>query len=45
MGPVTNLKATELPGQRMQVSWSPVPGATEYRVTVRSTHGELEATC
>nr|XP_051707604.1 collagen alpha-1(VII) chain isoform X4 [Oryctolagus cuniculus] len=39
VGPVTDLQATELPGQRVRVSWSPVPGATEYRVTVRSTQG------
>ncbi|GAB5568040.1 collagen alpha-1(VII) chain isoform X3 [Prionailurus iriomotensis] len=39
VGPVTDLKATELPGQRVRVSWSPVPGATEYRITVRSTQG------
>ncbi|XP_036905699.1 collagen alpha-1(VII) chain isoform X1 [Sturnira hondurensis] len=37
VGPVTDLQATELPGQRVRVSWRPVPGATEYRVTVRST--------
>ncbi|KAG8524017.1 Collagen alpha-1(VII) chain [Galemys pyrenaicus] len=39
VGTVTDLEATELPGQRVRVSWSPVPGATEYRVTVRSTQG------
>ncbi|XP_021542616.1 collagen alpha-1(VII) chain [Neomonachus schauinslandi] len=39
VGPVTDLQATELPGQRVRVSWSPVPGATEYRITVRSTQG------
>ncbi|XP_058583023.1 collagen alpha-1(VII) chain [Neofelis nebulosa] len=39
VGPVTDLKATELPGQRVRVSWSPVPSATEYRITVRSTQG------
>ncbi|ELK15067.1 Collagen alpha-1(VII) chain [Pteropus alecto] len=39
VGPVTDLQATELPGQRVRVSWSPVPGATDYRVTVRSTQG------
>lgn len=42
MGPVTDLQATELPGQRVRVSWSPVPGATEYRITVRSTQGEVD---
>ncbi|XP_055238314.1 collagen alpha-1(VII) chain isoform X3 [Gorilla gorilla gorilla] len=36
---VTDLQATELPGQRMRVSWSPVPGATQYRIIVRSTQG------
>lgn len=40
VGPVTDLQATELPGQRVRVSWSPVPGATEYRIAVRSTQGE-----
>ena len=40
MGPVTDLQATELPGQRVRVSWSPVPSATEYRITVRSIQGE-----
>lgn len=40
VGPVTDLQATELLGQRVRVSWSPVPGATEYHVTVRSTQGE-----
>lgn len=40
MGPVTALQATELPGQRVRVSWSPVPGATEYRISVRSAQGE-----
>ncbi|KAK2499530.1 hypothetical protein MC885_016479 [Smutsia gigantea] len=39
VGPVTDLQATELLGQRVRVSWSPVPGATEYRITVRSTQG------
>ncbi|KAM5291881.1 collagen alpha-1(VII) chain [Ctenodactylus gundi] len=39
VGPVRDLQATELPGQRMRVSWSPVPSATEYRITVRSTQG------
>ncbi|XP_074201028.1 collagen alpha-1(VII) chain isoform X1 [Camelus bactrianus] len=39
VGPVMDLQATELPGQRMRVSWSPVPSATEYRITVRSTQG------
>nr|XP_023415873.1 collagen alpha-1(VII) chain isoform X8 [Cavia porcellus] len=40
LGPVRDLQVTELPGQRVRVSWSPVPSATEYRVTVRSTQGE-----
>uniref|UniRef100_A0A8C7C5A1 Collagen alpha-1(VII) chain n=1 Tax=Neovison vison TaxID=452646 RepID=A0A8C7C5A1_NEOVI len=39
VGPVMDLQATELPGQRVRVSWSPVPGATEYRFAVRSTQG------
>ncbi|ELR46375.1 Collagen alpha-1(VII) chain [Bos mutus] len=39
VGPVTALQATELPGQRVRVSWSPVPGATEYRISVRSAQG------
>ncbi|KAK1332718.1 hypothetical protein QTO34_007401 [Cnephaeus nilssonii] len=39
VGPVTDLRATELPGQRVRVSWSPVPGATEYRIAVRGTQG------
>uniref|UniRef100_H0W5D3 Collagen alpha-1(VII) chain n=1 Tax=Cavia porcellus TaxID=10141 RepID=H0W5D3_CAVPO len=39
LGPVRDLQVTELPGQRVRVSWSPVPSATEYRVTVRSTQG------
>uniref|UniRef100_A0A8I4A3K6 Collagen alpha-1(VII) chain n=1 Tax=Callithrix jacchus TaxID=9483 RepID=A0A8I4A3K6_CALJA len=39
VGPVMDLQATELPGQRVRVSWSPVPGATGYRITVRSTQG------
>ncbi|XP_036733462.2 collagen alpha-1(VII) chain isoform X1 [Manis pentadactyla] len=39
VGPVMDLQATELLGQRVRVSWSPVPGATEYHVTVRSTQG------
>lgn len=42
VGPVTDLQATELPGQRVRVSWSPVPGATEYRITVRSIQGEVD---
>lgn len=42
VGPVTDLQATELPGQRVRVSWSPVPGATEYRITVRSAQGEID---
>nr|XP_044992194.1 collagen alpha-1(VII) chain [Jaculus jaculus] len=37
--PVMDLQATELPGHQVRVSWNPVPGATEYRVTVRSTQG------
>ncbi|CAO2633498.1 Collagen alpha-1(VII) chain, partial [Lemmus lemmus] len=36
---VINLQAIELPGHRVRVSWHPVPGATEYRVTVRSSQG------
>ncbi|MEJ1285828.1 collagen type VII alpha 1 [Cricetulus griseus] len=36
---VMNLQAIELSGQRVRVSWNPVPSATEYRVTVRSTQG------
>ncbi|XP_013201923.1 collagen alpha-1(VII) chain [Microtus ochrogaster] len=36
---VMNLRATELPGHRVRVSWHPVSGATEYRVTVRSSQG------
>ena len=43
MSPVTDLQATELPGQRVRVSWSPVPGATQYRIIVRSTQGEVDA--
>ncbi|XP_075403413.1 collagen alpha-1(VII) chain [Tenrec ecaudatus] len=39
VGPVTDLQAIELPGQRVRVSWSPVPEATEYRITVRSIQG------
>nr|XP_037859910.1 collagen alpha-1(VII) chain isoform X4 [Chlorocebus sabaeus] len=39
VGPVMDLQATELPGQRVRVSWSPVPGATQYRIIVRSTQG------
>ncbi|KAB0396999.1 hypothetical protein E2I00_000581 [Balaenoptera physalus] len=39
VGPVKDLQATELPGQRVRVSWSPVPSATEYRITVRSIQG------
>ncbi|XP_016861177.1 collagen alpha-1(VII) chain isoform X1 [Homo sapiens] len=39
VSPVTDLQATELPGQRVRVSWSPVPGATQYRIIVRSTQG------
>ncbi|MBZ3877345.1 Collagen alpha-1(VII) chain, partial [Sciurus carolinensis] len=39
VGPVMDLQATELPGQRVRVSWSPVPSATEYRITLRSTQG------
>lgn len=42
VGPVTALQATELPGQRVRVSWSPVPSATEYRITVRSAQGEAD---
>lgn len=42
-GPVMNLQAIELPGQRVRVSWNPVPGATEYRFTVRTTQGRAEA--
>ena len=42
VGPVTDLQATELPGQRVRVSWTPVPSATEYRITVRSTQGEAD---
>lgn len=41
--PVMDLKAVELPGQRVRVSWNPVPGATEYRFTVRTTQGKAEA--
>ncbi|XP_005075021.1 collagen alpha-1(VII) chain [Mesocricetus auratus] len=36
---VMNLQAIELSGQQVRVSWNPVPSATEYRVTVRSTQG------
>jgi collagen type VII alpha len=43
VGPVMDLQATELPGQRVRVTWSPVPSATEYRITVRSTQGKVEA--
>lgn len=39
---VMNLQAIELPGQRVRVSWNPVPGATKYRFTVRTT-GKAEA--
>ncbi|KAM9592964.1 LOW QUALITY PROTEIN: collagen alpha-1(VII) chain [Trichechus inunguis] len=39
VGPVMDLQAVELPGQRVRVSWSPVPSATEYRIAVRSTQG------
>ncbi|XP_036189535.1 collagen alpha-1(VII) chain isoform X2 [Myotis myotis] len=39
VGPVTDLRATELPGQRVRLSWSPVPGATEYRIAVSGTQG------
>lgn len=39
VGPVMNLQATELPGQRLRVSWNPVLGATEYRFTVRTPQG------
>ncbi|KAM5154438.1 collagen alpha-1(VII) chain [Callospermophilus lateralis] len=39
VGPVMDLQATELPRQRVRVSWSPVPSATEYRITLRSTQG------
>uniref|UniRef100_A0A2K6LVM1 Collagen alpha-1(VII) chain n=1 Tax=Rhinopithecus bieti TaxID=61621 RepID=A0A2K6LVM1_RHIBE len=39
VGPVMDLQATELPGQRVRVSWSPVPSATQYRIIVRSTQG------
>lgn len=42
VGPVTDLQATELPGQRVRVSWSPVPSATEYRIIVRSIQGEVD---
>lgn len=44
MGPVMDLQATELPGQRVRVSWSPVPGATQYRIIVRSTQGKVDTT-
>lgn len=40
--PVMNLQATELPGQRVRVSWNPVPEATKYRVIVR-TQGKAQA--
>lgn len=43
VGPVTDLRATELPGQRVRLSWSPVPGATEYRIAVSGTQGEADA--
>lgn len=43
VGPVTDLRATELPGQRVRLSWSPVPGATEYRIAVSGTQGEVDA--
>lgn len=43
VSPVMNLQAIELPGQRVRVSWNPVPGATEYRFTVRTTQGKAEA--
>lgn len=43
VGPVMNLQATELPGQRLRVSWNPVLGATEYRFTVRTPQGKAEA--
>lgn len=42
VGLVTDLKGTQLPGQRVRVSWSPVPSATEYRITVRSVQGEVD---
>lgn len=43
-GPVMNLQAVQLPGQRVRVSWNPVAGATEYRFAVRTTQGKAEAT-
>lgn len=43
VSPVMNLQAIELPGQRVRVSWNPVPGATKYHFTVHTTQGKAEA--
>ncbi|XP_048190837.1 LOW QUALITY PROTEIN: collagen alpha-1(VII) chain [Perognathus longimembris pacificus] len=36
---VMDLQAIDLPGRRVRVTWNPVPGASEYRITVRGTQG------
>lgn len=40
VGAVTNLRLVEEVGKRARLSWTGVPGATEYKVVVRNTQGE-----
>lgn len=40
MGAVTDLRLLEDMGRRVRLGWTGVPGATEYKVTVRNAQGE-----
>lgn len=40
MGTVSDLRLIEDLGRRVRLGWTGVPGATEYKVTVRNTQGE-----
>lgn len=40
MGAVSDLRLIEDLGRRVRLGWTGVPGATEYKVTVRNTQGE-----
>lgn len=40
VGTVSDLRLVEEAGRRVRLSWSAVPGATEYKVVVRNNQGE-----
>lgn len=40
MGTVSDLRLVEEAGRRVRLSWTGVPGATEYKVVVRNNQGE-----